>query len=114
VADIIEHILQIWNRCLPYEEKSNVKYASVTPLVGTCILNEIFLNNTTANTEQVFNQLFEKLFSALLVRVASTLGNVMPYPKGKEEAIENNKKEDAKNSIKSQVQSEYRKLDPNR
>lgn len=83
ISDILDHLLQIWNRCLPYEEKTNVKYASMTPLIGTCILNEIFTNNTTAATEQVFNQNFEKLFSALLVRVSSTLSNVMPYPKSK-------------------------------
>lgn len=83
ISDIIEHLLQIWHRCLPYEEKNNVKYASITPLIGTCILNEIFSNNTTQNTEQVFNLNFEKLFSVLLIRVSSTLSNVMPYPKAK-------------------------------
>ncbi len=81
--EIINHILQIWNRCLPYEEKNNVKYATLTPLIGTCILSELFSNNTTANTEQVFNQNFEKIFSALLVRVSSTLNNQMPFPKSK-------------------------------
>ena len=83
ISEILDHLLQIWNRCLPYDEKANVKYASITPLIGTCVLSEIFANNTTASTEQVFNQNFEKLFSALLVRTSSTLNNVMPYPKSK-------------------------------
>lgn len=114
VKDILEHLLQIWNRCLPYDEKIGVKYASITPLIGTCILNELFANNTTAATEQVYNQNFEKIFSALLVRVSSTLSNVMPYPKSKEEGAEtvSNKKEDAKNQSKQTVNSEYKKLDP--
>jgi hypothetical protein len=55
----------------------------MTPLIGTCILTEIFSNNTTASTEQVFNQNFEKIFSALTVRVSSTLSNLMPIPKSK-------------------------------
>lgn len=83
ISDILDFILQLWNRCLPFEEKSNVKYASLTPLIATSILNEIFSNNTTANTEQVFNRNFEKIFSAILVRTASTLSNVMPIPKSK-------------------------------
>ena len=83
ISDIFEHLLQIWNTCLPYEERNNLKYTSLTPLIGTCILSEIFSNNTTANTEQVFNSNFEKIFCSLLVRVASTLSNVMPFPKSK-------------------------------
>lgn len=68
VSDVIDHLLQIWNRCLPYEEKTNIKYASITPLIGTCILNEIFSNNSVSSTEKVFNDNFEKLFCALLVK----------------------------------------------
>lgn len=55
----------------------------MTPLIGTCILSELFSNNTTANTEQVFNQNFEKIFTALMMRVSSTLSNQMPIPKSK-------------------------------
>ena len=135
--EIINHILQIWNRCLPYEEKNNVKYATLTPLIGTCILTELFSNNTTANTEQIFNQNFEKIFSALLVRVSSTLNNQMPFPKSKvfatilmsydktilyciyfknkdEGGVNDTKKDDPKNATKLAVQSEYKKLDPNK
>lgn len=83
IRDILDHLLQIWNRCLPYEEKNSQKYASITSLIGTCILNEIFSNNTTSNTEVVFNENFEKLFSALLIRVASSISNIMPYPVSK-------------------------------
>jgi len=83
IGNILDHLLKIWTACLPYEEKANVKYATITPLIGTCILKELFANNTTAATEQVFNDNFEKLFSNLLVRVSSTLSNVMPYPKSK-------------------------------
>ena len=83
IGNILDHLLKIWVACLPYDEKANVKYASITPLIGTCILKELFANNTTAATEQVFNGNFEKLFSNLLVRVSSTMSNVMPYPKTK-------------------------------
>ncbi len=83
IGNILDHLLQIWNRCLPYEEKANIKYASLTPLIGTCILSEIFSSNTTSATEQVFKENFEKIFCALLLRVSSTLSNVMPYPKSK-------------------------------
>lgn len=55
----------------------------MTPLIGTCILSELFSNNTAANTEQVFNQNFEKIFTALMMRVSSTLSNQMPIPKSK-------------------------------
>ncbi len=113
ISNILEHLLQIWNRCLPYEEKAGVKYASITPIVGTCILNELFANNTTATTEQVYNKNFEKLFSALLIRAASTLTCAMPYPKAKEDTADTGKKEDPKTAAaKSAVQNEYKKLDP--
>lgn len=89
----------------------------MTPLIGTCILSEIFSNNTTANTEQVFNQNFEKIFSALMVRISSTLSNQMPIPKSKDDSSEpsspaTNKKDDSKNATKSAIQAEYRKLEP--
>jgi hypothetical protein len=113
ISNILEHLLQIWNRCLPYEEKAGVKYASITPIVGTCILNELFANNTTAPTEQVYNKNFEKLFGALLIRTASTLNCTMPYPKSKDETADTAKKEDPKTAAaKLAVQNEYKKLDP--
>jgi hypothetical protein len=107
----MDHLLQIWNRCLPYEEKNNTKYASITPLVGSCILTEIFSTNTTESTEKVFNENFEKIFSALLIRVSSSLSNVMPYPKSKDDYVEG-KKDDPKNAAKAQIQSDYKKIDP--
>ena len=112
ISNIIEHLLQVWNRCLPYEEKNGTKYASLTPLIGTCILSEIFSNNTTEATEVVFKESFPKIFSALFMRISSTLSNVMPYPKGKEEWIDPKAKDtkDKKNS----VQQEYKKLNPSK
>lgn len=115
IDGIIEHLLQVWNRCLPYEEKNGTKYASLTPLIGTCILSEIFSNNGTEATETVFKESFAKIFSALFMRVSSTLANVMPYPKGKEEWVDpkattKNNKQDKKNS----VQQEYKKLNPSK
>ncbi len=38
IQSLIDHLLQVWNRCLPYEEKTGTKYASLTPLIGTVIL----------------------------------------------------------------------------
>jgi maestro heat-like repeat-containing protein family member 1 len=119
--NIIEHILLIWNRCIPYEEKSNAKYTSLTPLVATCILSELFSNNTTPATEQIFNNNFEKLYSSLLVRVASTCGNLMPFPKTKDgettkqtdsSSTSSKKSSKDKNSTKDSVQNEYKKLQP--
>ena len=83
ISKIIEHLLQIWIRCIPYEEKNNIKYATLTPLIGTCILSEIFLNNTTATTEQIFIDQFEKIYCVLLLRVSSTLSTIMPFPNTK-------------------------------
>ena len=108
VNDIIDHVLQIWSRCLPYEERLNVKYASLTPLIGTCLLTEIFSNNSTEETEKVFKSEFEKIFSALLLRLASTLNNVMPVPKAKEDDV----KPDSKSSKAQPVVAEYKKLEP--
>ena len=105
INDIIDHLLQIWTRCLPYEEKNNTKYASITPLIGTCILNEIFSTNTTESTEKVFNDNFEKIYSALLIRVSSSLANVMPYPKSKDD-YNDAKKDDQKNTTKAQIQND--------
>lgn len=134
VGDILDHVLQLWNRCMPYEEKNGIKYASLTPLIATCILTEIFSNNSNGATEQVFVKNFEKLFTSLLVRVSSTLNTTMPYPKSKvcliyfvyylymlssqcknsykDDSNETGKKEDSKNSVKTAVQNEYKKLDP--
>lgn len=134
ISDILEFILQLWNRCLPYEEKNGMKLASLTPLIATSILNEIFSNNTTANTEQVFNKNFEKIFSAMLIRTASTLGTSMPIPKSKvsninlfiyytflfnflllfikDDSPSDSKRGDSKNSAKNDIQNEYKKLDP--
>jgi hypothetical protein len=90
----------------------------MTPLIGTCILSEIFSNNTTANTEQVFNQNFEKIFSSLMVRISSSLSNQMPIPKSKDDSASEtspnstHKKDDNKNSTKALIQAEYKKLDP--
>jgi len=92
----------------------------MTPLIGTCILSEIFSNNTTASTEQVFNQNFEKIFSSLMVRISSSLSNQMPIPKSKDDSPAEttpttpNKKDDkdGKNSAKALIQAEYKKLDP--
>jgi hypothetical protein len=92
----------------------------MTPLIGTCILSEIFSNNTTANTEQVFNQNFEKIFSSLMVRISSSLSNQMPIPKAKDDSASEtsanststHKKDDNKNSTKALIQAEYKKLDP--
>lgn len=52
-----------------------------------------------------------------MVRVSSTLSNQMPIPKAKDDVSEpsspgSNKKDDGKNSTKSAIQAEYRKLDP--
>jgi hypothetical protein len=111
VSDIIEHILQIWSRCLPYEERMNTKYATMTPLIGTCLLTELFSNNSTPETEQVFKRDFEKIFSALLLRLASSLNNQMPVPKAKEES---ESKQDSKSpkTTTTTVTSEYKKLEP--
>lgn len=107
IQEIIDHLLQVWNRCIPYEEKSGSKYASLTPLIGTCILNEIFSNNTTPETEEVFKKNFEKIFCALMLRISSTLGTIMPYPKGKDEMndLKGKKKKEA-------IQQEYKNLVP--
>ncbi len=86
----------------------NVKHTSLTPLVGTCLLTEIFTHNSNANTEQVFKKNFEKIFSALLLRIASTLDNQMPLTRNKDE---NETKPDAK-STKQAVNTEYKKIEP--
>ncbi|RNA34035.1 Maestro heat-like repeat-containing family member 1, partial [Brachionus plicatilis] len=109
INDIIDHLLQIWTRCLPYEEKNGSKYASITPLIGTCILNEIFSNNVTESTEKVFEDNFEKIFSALFIRISNSLSNLMPQPKPKEDHSEN---KNSKNLAKSQIQSDLKKIDP--
>lgn len=109
INDIIDEILQIWTRCLPYEEKNGLKYASITPLIGTCILNEIFSNNLTESTEKIFADNFEKIFSALLIRISNSLSNIMPQAKLKEENSEN---KNSKGSAKPQPQSDFKKIDP--
>lgn len=111
IQSIIDHLLQIWNRCLPYEEKNGTRYATLTPLIGTCILSEIFSNNTTADTEKVFKENFEKIFCALFLRVSSTLSNVMPYPKGKDDWVD---VKAADKEIKASVYQEYKKLVPSK
>ena len=112
IQSIIDHLLQIWNRCLPYEEKNGTRYATLTPLIGTCILSEIFSNNTTAETEKVFKDNFEKIFCALFLRVSSTLSNVMPYPKGKDDWVD--VKNNADSIMKASVYQEYKKLVPSK
>jgi hypothetical protein len=86
----------------------NTKYTSLTPLVGSCLLTEIFKQNTAPNTEQVLKKNFEKIFSALLLRIASTLDNQMPFARNKDE---NETKSDSK-STKQAVNTEYKKLEP--
>ena len=110
VGDIIDHILQIWSRCLPYEERLNIKYASITPLIGTCLLTELFSNNNTEETDVVVKANFEKIFSALLLRLSSSLNNQMPIPKAKEEEVL--KKEFTKSAKEPTVHSEYKKMEP--
>lgn len=34
IGNILDHLLKIWTACLPYDEKANIKYASITPLIG--------------------------------------------------------------------------------
>jgi hypothetical protein len=73
-------------------------------------LTELFSNNTTEETDKVFKDNFEKIFSALLLRLASTLNNQMPNPKAKEEEVV--KKESSKSAKEQTVLSEYKKLEP--
>ena len=63
---------------MPYEEKGNVKYFSLKPLVSTYLVNEIFLNNTNQNTQLVFKKYYEKLYGNVLIRVANSISNVFP------------------------------------
>lgn len=107
VDEIIDHLLQIWTRCLPYEEKNGSKHASVTPLVGSCILYELFSNNQTESTEKIFIDNFEKLFSALLIRISNTLSNIMPQPKPNNDYSDN---KGQKSLAKSQ--SDFMKINP--
>jgi hypothetical protein len=100
----------MWSRCLPYEDKGDIKYATVTPLVGTAILNELFSNfKRESNTDENFKFNFEKIFVALIIRTASTIGNQMPMLS--QQKNEADAKQDAKNA-KTAVQSDYKKLEP--
>jgi len=110
VDEIIVHILQIWSRCVPFEERNGVKYTAITPLVGTCLLIELFTHAETQATQDIFDKNFEKIFTAVIIRIASTIDNQMPLPKGKEES-EVPQKQDAK-SVKASVNADYRKLEP--
>ena len=85
----------------------NTKYAAIIPLCGTCLLTEIFTNNTNTNTEQVLIKNFEKIFSALSLRVASTLNTQMPLARSKDESETKDLK-----SVKVAVHAEYKKMDP--
>lgn len=110
LTDIIETILKMWSRCLPYEEKGDIKYATVTPLIGTAILNELFSNfKKESNTDENFKFNFEKIFVALIIRIASTIGNQMPVLN--QQKSEADVKQDPKNS-KAAIQNDYKKLEP--
>ena len=126
VDDISNHIVQLWSRTLPYEEKSGIKFATITPLVANCILNELFVNVTSVEAEHVLTRNFERFFSAILIRIASTIGNTMPFT-----TTTNNNKEDAATvtaittttgggnngesggeEMRGRFNAEYRKIDP--
>lgn len=109
IGDIIDHLLQIWTRCLPYEERNGSKYASITPLVGSCILYELFSNNQTESTEKVFVDNFEKLFSALLIRISNSLSNIMPQPKANNDYSDS---KGQKNLPKPQNPNDFVKINP--
>ena len=111
VDDIIVHILQIWSRCVPFEERNGIKYTSITPLVGSCLLIELFNNSENEKTIEVYEKNFEKILTAILIRIASTINNQMPPPKGKEEHEQTPQKGDAKNT-KAAIINDYKKLEP--
>ncbi|XP_064611998.1 maestro heat-like repeat-containing protein family member 1 [Liolophura sinensis] len=82
VSRMIEHILELLQRSLPYEEKPGDKErpqrtAMPLPLAATSALTEIF---NCEETEEVVMKNFHRLFAALILRIGSMI-NVKP-PKG--------------------------------
>lgn len=79
---IMEMIIEKLNVIVPYVDKKEsimkpgmTKVATSQPLAMTCALREMMLNG---HTEEAVVSLFPQLFSALLVRVGSSVGVQLP------------------------------------
>ncbi|TSK34778.1 Maestro heat-like repeat-containing protein family member 1 [Bagarius yarrelli] len=79
---IMEMIMEKLNVIVPYVDKKEsilkpgmTKVATSQPLAMTCALREMMLNG---HTEEAVVSLFPQLFSALLVRVGSSVGVQLP------------------------------------
>lgn len=78
---IMEMIMEKLNVIVPYVDKKSIlkpgmtKVATNQPLAMTCALREMMLNG---HTEEAVVSLFPQLFSALLVRVGSSVGVQLP------------------------------------
>ncbi|CAH1780505.1 unnamed protein product, partial [Owenia fusiformis] len=86
-SSLLDHILDLLSRSLPYEEKTDprdkektIKTSMQLPLSAISALTEIF---KVEASETVVTSLYHKLFAALLVAIGSTVG--CRPPKHKEE-----------------------------
>eukprot|EP00058_Branchiostoma_floridae_P019456 XP_002604946.1 hypothetical protein BRAFLDRAFT_77203 [Branchiostoma floridae] len=83
-ANLIDHLLEIMARHVPYEEKAvkdrkqrPPRTATALPMAASCALAEIL---QVPETEEVVISNYHRLFSAVMVRVGATTG-VKPPPK---------------------------------
>jgi len=82
LASLIDHLLDMLSRNLPYEERQHtrnkdevVRTATLPPLAVTCALSELMC---VEEGKEVIAENFHKLLAAVLVRVASTAGVQAP------------------------------------
>ncbi|CAL1544099.1 unnamed protein product [Lymnaea stagnalis] len=98
---ILEHFLELLQKSLPYEEKSDprdkentIKTATVVPLAVTYALTEIF---KVEETEETVTKFFPRLFAALMIRVGSSVA--AKPPKDKKPELQDVKSEKKKKGV---------------
>ncbi|XP_052229832.1 maestro heat-like repeat-containing protein family member 1 isoform X3 [Dreissena polymorpha] len=95
VAVMLDHMLELYGKSLPYEEKQPddkkepVRRATQTPLAITCALVEIL---QVEETEEQVKKSYHRLFAALLVRIGSSVGVEPLKPAQSEPAAKDKKK----------------------
>lgn len=73
---MLDHMLELYQKSLPYEEKPQegrepVRKATQVPLAITCALVEIL---QVEETEEQVKKIYHRLFAALMVRIGSSVG----------------------------------------
>ncbi|XP_060593728.1 maestro heat-like repeat-containing protein family member 1 [Ruditapes philippinarum] len=73
---MFDHMLELYQKSLPYEEKPQegrepVRKATQVPLAITCALVEIL---QVEETEEQVKKIYHRLFAALMVRIGSSVG----------------------------------------